>query len=820
MNEQLDLFGFAPSQYIIKKPIRLIELFVGIGAQSKALEVLKANFESYKIAEWSKESIKAYTYIHHYEEIKNCNDKEINSLSGISRNYNEPMTKEQINNLKEDEKILLTNCKKITHNLIDISKVKGEDLNIVDTDKYEYIMTFSFPCGLKGEKIKTEAGYKNIEDVEVGDYVLTHTNTYKKVVKTMTRQTQGYYKIKYLGGESLLTSEHPLYVYRDSKFQWVKVKDLKLTDRVSFNVNNKEIDVNLSNEYLWLLGRYVADGWVNKYLYNSVEFAIGNKKEDDFLKNIPQDLRERFKRCQKSCLDYRIANKELKQYCLQFGQGAKNKKIPEWVFNLPKSKLQSFFDGYISGDGHVRMKGNSKEIMFSTVSFELFLGLQLIVAKLYSRICSMYVRKDNRKQTFNDSYNCQVIPSSSSTCQEVIEDKIVTRISKIEYIDEVVDVFNFEVETDNSYTINNIIVHNCQDLSLSGKLGGMEEGSGTRSSLLWEVERILKECKEKGNLPNTLLMENVPQVIGTKNKSSFHKFTKRLEDLGYKNFVKVLNAKDFYIPQNRQRCFMVSILTKEDVFSFPNKMKLDYYLLDFLDKEVDEKYYLSDKMINFFNENSIKQKEKGNGFQFKPTFGDGSRMDDNFITCKNKRLTETLKKLDNVNEVPLFLDTYNQKTHSKIVGTITTRVSSSNNSFLLVPENTKKGYAEAKVGDGVYINRPHQKRGVVQKGMIQTIKTSCDDIGVVVDEPNCLPKHLRIRKLTPCECYKLMGFTQVDYERCAKIQSNATIYHQAGDSIVVTVLIAIFGKLLGIDYEKVIKEYVKGEILNESKYNI
>ena len=944
MNEQLDLFGFAPSQYIIKKPIRLIELFADIGAQSKALEVLKANFESYKIAEWSKESIKAYTYIHHYEEIKNCNDKEINSLSGISRNYNEPMTKEQINNLKEDEKILLTNCKKITHNLIDISKVKGEDLNIVDTDKYEYVLTFSFPCGLKGEKIKTKAGYKNIEDVKVGDYVLTHTNTYKKVVKTMTRQTQGYYKIKYLGGESLLTSEHPLYVYRDSKFQWVKVKDLTLSDRVSFNINNKEIDVDLSNEYLWLLGRYVADGWVNKYHYNSVDFAIGNKKEDEFLKNIPQDFKENFKKTQKSCLDYRIADKELKQYCLQFGQGAKNKKIPEWVLNLPKSKLQSFFDGYISGDGHVRMKGKSKEIMFSTVSFELFLGLQLIVAKLYSRICSMYVRKDNRKETFNDTYNCQVIPSSSSTCQEVIEDKIVTRISKIEYIDELVDVFNFEVETDNSYTINNIIVHNCQDLSLAGKLGGMEEDSGTRSSLLWEVERLLKECKEKGNLPNTLLMKNVPQVIGTKNKSAFHKFMKRLEDLGYKNFVKVLNAKDFYIPQNRQRCFMVSILTKEDVFSFPNKMKLDYYLLDFLDKEVDEKYYLSD--------DKIIQIQNWKGFE------------------------NPLEDID----------------PNRVCSTLTTHCGKDSNGMqlVLVPENTKKGYAEAKVGDGVYINRPHQKRGVVQKGMIQTIKTSCDDIGVVVDDnsmkkilcnkliesgkvregdvirhsysknrieeidngkyrkentnnnicptletrcdclgicvndnkylgtyeysksnnfmqnksrfepdkkvsntllasgnnngivvlsnyspsnhnasriidpkgiaptvmenhgtvteiltdkpkviggigekksnngtqwflqdriydnniatsictsfnPYYLTKHLRIRKLTPCECYKLMGFTQIDYERCAKIQSNATIYHQAGDSIVVTVLIAIFGKLLGMNYEKVIK---------------
>ena len=365
-------------------------------------------------------------------------------------------------------------------------------------------------------------------------------------------------------------------------------------------------------------------------------------------------------------------------------------------------------------------------------------------------------------------------------------------------------------------------------------------------------------------------MENVPQVIGTKNKSSFHKFMKKLEDFGYKNFVKVLNSKDFYIPQNRQRCFMISILTKEDVFSFPNKMKLDYYLLDFLDKEVDEKYYLSDKMIDYIvNDN---QKWTGNNKKslINKTIAsiintkEGSRRCDasnyiapnlpqNFDLKVNKRLVETLKKLDNVNEVPLFLDTYNQKSHSKIVGTITTKVSASNNSFLLIPEATKKGYAEAKAGDRVYINRPEQKRGVVQKGMIQTIKTSCDDIGVVVIggigekksnnktqwflqdriydnkiapaictsvNPYFLTKKLRIRKLTPCECYKLMGFTQRDYERCAEIQSNATIYHQAGDSIVVTVLIAIFGKLLGVDYEEVIKKYVKGEILNGSEYNI
>lgn len=509
MEEMFDLFGLKNDYKINpKKKIRLIELFAGIGAQAKALENLGVNFEHYKICEFDKYAVASYNGVH-----------------------------------------------QTNFTTSDITKIHGEDLDVRDTDKYEYIMTYSFPCGLRGEKIKVEDGYKNIEDVKVGDYVLTHTNTYNKVLKTMTRATQGYYKIKYLGGESLLTSEHPLYVYRDSKFQWVKVKDLKLTDRVSFNVNTKEVDVDLSNEYLWLLGRYVADGWVNKYLSNSVEFAIGNNKEKEFLNNIPSTFRDRFKKYQKSCIEYRIADKELKNYCLQFGQGAGNKKIPEWIFNLPKNKLQSFFEGYISGDGHIRMKGNSKEIMFSTTSFELYLGLQSIIAKLYSKICSIYIRKDYRKATFNDTYNCQLVLSDKSTFQERIEDKITTRIRNIEYIDELVDVFNFEVENDNSYTINNIIVHNCTDLSLAGKRLGMKRGSSTRSGLLWEVERLLKELNESTtlSLPQILCMENVPQVIGTKNIKDFEEWLQFLRSLGYSNYYKILNAKDFGIPQNRER---------------------------------------------------------------------------------------------------------------------------------------------------------------------------------------------------------------------------------------------------------------------------
>ena len=108
----------------------------------------------------------------------------------------------------------------------------------------------------------------------------------------------------------------------------------------------------------------------------------------------------------------------------------------------------------------------------------------------------------------------------------------------------------------------------CQSLSLAGKQEGMEENSNTASSLLWEVKRILSECKE---LPQILLMENVPQVHSKKNIDNFEKWQNFLTSLGYKNYWQDLNAKDYGIPQNRNRCFMISILNSEGIYSFPKK---------------------------------------------------------------------------------------------------------------------------------------------------------------------------------------------------------------------------------------------------------
>lgn len=134
----------------------------------------------------------------------------------------------------------------------------------------------------------------------------------------------------------------------------------------------------------------------------------------------------------------------------------------------------------------------------------------------------------------------------------------------------------------------------CQDLSLAGYGKGADEGSGTRSSLLWEVLRLLNESAE---LPQILLMENVTQVHGKKNIDNWDKLLKQLEDLGYSNYWQDLNAKNYGIPQSRNRTFMVSLLGEEEVYKFPEPIPLTQTLKDRLEPAVDEKYYLSDEAV-------------------------------------------------------------------------------------------------------------------------------------------------------------------------------------------------------------------------------
>ena len=129
----------------------------------------------------------------------------------------------------------------------------------------------------------------------------------------------------------------------------------------------------------------------------------------------------------------------------------------------------------------------------------------------------------------------------------------------------------------------------CQDLSVAGKMAGMDRGSGTRSGMLWEVERLLKETE---HLPQILLMENVPQVMQKKNEHNFEEWKAFLESKGYKNYAQILNAKDYGVAQNRNRAYMVSVLGDYD-YKFPDPQPLTKRMKDYLEEEVPESYYVN-----------------------------------------------------------------------------------------------------------------------------------------------------------------------------------------------------------------------------------
>lgn len=183
----------------------------------------------------------------------------------------------------------------------------------------------------------------------------------------------------------------------------------------------------------------------------------------------------------------------------------------------------------------------------------------------------------------------------------------------------------------------------CQDFSSAGKQAGGEEGSGTRSSLLWECRKAILAKR-----PKYILFENVSAILSKKFKPGFLKWCAELESYGYANFYQLLNAKDYGIPQNRLRCFMVSILRTEadpnPAYNFPAPFPLKKRLRDVLEENVDESYHLKDEQVQRILAHTEKHKERGNGFSHK--FEDGGGISGTILTAYGNRPTDTMLKVN------------------------------------------------------------------------------------------------------------------------------------------------------------------------------
>lgn len=309
----------------------------------------------------------------------------------------------------------------------------------------------------------------------------------------------------------------------------------------------------------------------------------------------------------------------------------------------------------------------------------------------------------------------------------------------------------------------------CQDISNAGKMKGFfnADGTMTRSGLFFEALRIIESTK-----PKVAIAENVKMLTTKKFATEFQIVLDSLEQAGYNNYFKVLNAKDYGIPQNRERVFIVSIRKDIDTgsFAFPESIPLNTRLKDVLESEVDEKYFVKAELTRKLvidkepaEPQVLRLVRSEHGKQIRKQYESGA-------------LVEPWGSMKQ----------YEPRTDgcSNTVSTVL------KDNILLVKEATKTGYAEATVGDSINFEHPNSKtrRGRVGKQVSQTLVTSPQQ-GVVMDD-------LRIRYYTPKECFRLMGFSDRDYEMAAKFNSERQLYKQAGNSIVVPVLEHIIKKLL------------------------
>ena len=312
----------------------------------------------------------------------------------------------------------------------------------------------------------------------------------------------------------------------------------------------------------------------------------------------------------------------------------------------------------------------------------------------------------------------------------------------------------------------------CQDISQAGKQKGFvnADGSLTRSGLLLHVERLLTDSVLYGTQPKYLLMENVKGLVSKKFKPDFLNWLDKLEQLGYNNYWQVLNAKDYGIPQNRERVFVVSIRKDVDTkgYKFPSPVPLKLRLKDMLEPYVDEKYYLSADKVEKFLQNG-NTNPSGKGINGNVCTGD---ICNTLTTNKGEGLK--IKEVSNTIRCGGGGGSLDGKHTWDIVVEPLCAASRGRN-----PENPSDRTAGSPTEQRLEINY-----------------TGCTNTLTSVQKDNYVVENYRIRKLTPRECWRLMAFTDIEFD-CAKLSgvSNSRLYQQAGNSIVVDVLVAIFKEL-------------------------
>lgn len=526
----------------------------------------------------------------------------------------------------------------------------GTDIGKVDINKIKKLPEFDmlccgFPCFVEGMKVLTNNGYKNIEDVIITDTLLTHTGSFNKILNTQHKTYSGdLYEIsvKYHPENIKCTPEHPFYVRHKQTIWnkslrknvctfdepiWKNACDLTNDDYFGMPIDTNAIiptfetdihqnkysmcreKITLNDKNQWfMMGYFVGNGWIERPKTNlskyKIRFAISDKNEGEIVSRISQIIPITDKRCNSGkCKRYGCQNKCWFDIFQKFGRYALGKLIPEWVHNAPKELIQEFLEGYIKSDGYINKNGL---IQIVTVSYNLAYSIQRLYLKLgyiFSINKTIHTKThviEGRTVNQHDIYTVRG-KLEKSRFTSFIENNYVwfaPRSITSHGVNDV-NVYNFEVDTDNSYVVNNTIVHNCQPFSTAGSKMGF---SDARGGIIFKIAEICEKYQ-----PRVILLENVSNLLNLENGKIIKKICKIFDKIGYKISYTKLNALDFGVPQSRERVYIVGCLDKKiDLDNIQTKNhKTLASIIDYDDAYTDIDQLLAKKLLALHADENI-----------------------------------------------------------------------------------------------------------------------------------------------------------------------------------------------------------------------
>jgi DNA (cytosine-5)-methyltransferase 1 len=769
--------------------MKFIDFFAGIGGFRRGMEL--AGHECVGFCEFDKFAVASYTSMHL------LTDEQRKYLSKVPEKHR----------FKEILKEEYRNGEWFAN---DIRRVYAGDIPKADC------WCFGFPCFAKGTYILTEKGYIPIEDVSVGDKVLTHKGRWRKVTATMHRDGARLWDVNGFGIlPTRTTAEHPYYVTKpDQPMEFKKVEQLDDSWYSTMVLPDAESD-GYSKEMWWIIGRYLADGWrverKDRTSGGRIVFAISDDKRTEFEQRLREAKLHGTYTKERTCGKYHVCNNQLYEYLEKFGKYAHGKRIPREALCLPREKAKYFFDGYMSGDGR-----SDREEATST-SAALILGMCIIAQRLGKSVPAVYYTRRDEKCVIQgrecrqrDTYTFRI--SSKSVKGHYRARYVCRELYQPTESDDFGTVYNISVEEDNSYVANGAIVHNCQDISVAGKQLGFQ---GNRSSLFFRVMYLIGQLKEEDK-PTYLFIENVKNLLSVNGGWDFARLLIEMDRGGYDAEWQVLNSKDFGVPQNRERCFIIGHLRgRSSAKVFPvertdgensismighrdgYRRNMQVFSPDGITETLDTgqgggrgayvPINILNKDYNHAHE-AVYDTDGIIGTLMARDYKDPKRVCIPVLTPDRAEKRQNGRRFKEDGE-PMFTLT-GQDRHGVAVEPIGIIDPQGRKIKVVVPKEFVPALRSQSHGNepNVCFNVGEDKDSNSKNGIFVKLSAELTVYAVWYEKYQC---YIAIRKLTPKECFRLQGWSDDYFEKAQFVNSDSQLYKQAGNGVTVSVIKAI-----------------------------